>query len=216
MTTRSKEDYLKNIYHIQEEGQKVNTGSLAAVLSISPASVSEMVTKLSKDGLIDNKPYHGFELTASGKKISLALIRKHRLLEVFLQEHLHYQWDEVHEEAEKLEHVCSDMFINKLEVYLGYPKFDPHGDPIPDEELNIAPTHFKLLQNAEPGKEYIIAKVKDSSIEILQYLSKIGVKLNTKIVLDERIDFDGSVLITVEGKKNLLSHIMAEQIFVAG
>ncbi len=216
MTTRSKEDYLKNIYHISEEGGKVNTGSLATALAISPASVSEMVNKLSKEGLIDNKPYHGFELTPGGRKISLNLIRKHRLLEVFLHEHLHYEWDEVHEEAEVLEHVCSDMFINKLEEYLSYPKFDPHGDPIPDRELNIAPTHFKLLLNTEPGREYTIAKVKDSSIEILQYLTKIGIKLNSKITLSEKIEFDGSVVIIAEGKKNLLSKVMAEQIFVAG
>jgi DtxR family Mn-dependent transcriptional regulator len=216
MTTRSKEDYLKNIYHISEEGGKVNTGSLATALAISPASVSEMVNKLSKEGLIDNKPYHGFELTPGGRKISLNLIRKHRLLEVFLHEHLHYEWDQVHEEAEVLEHVCSDMFINKLEEYLSYPKFDPHGDPIPDKELNIAPTHYKLLLNTEPGREYIIAKVKDSSIEILQYLTKIGIKLNSKITLSEKIDFDGSVVIIAEGKKNLLSKVMAEQIFVAG
>ncbi len=216
MTSRSKEDYLKNIYHIQEDGRKVNTGSLATALSISPASVSEMINKLSKQGLIDNTPYHGFELTVDGRKISLNLIRKHRLLEVFLQEHLHYEWDEVHEEAEKLEHVCSDMFINKIEEYLGFPKFDPHGDPIPDKELNIAPTHYKLLLNTETGREYIIAKVKDSSIEILQYLTKIGIKLNTKIILSEKIEFDGSVVIIIEGKKNLLSKVMAEQIFVAG
>jgi DtxR family Mn-dependent transcriptional regulator len=216
MTSRSKEDYLKNIYHIQEEGRKVNTGSLATALAISPASVSEMVNKLSKQGLIDNTPYHGFELTGDGRKISLNLIRKHRLLEVFLHENLNYEWDEVHEEAERLEHVCSDMFINKLEEYLGYPKFDPHGDPIPDIDFNIAPTHYKLLQNTEPGREYIIAKVKDSSIEILQYLTKIGIKLNTKITLSEKIDFDGSVVIIVEGRKNLLSKVMAEQIFVAG
>lgn len=216
MTTRSKEDYLKNIYHIQEEGGKVNTGNLATALSISPASVSEMVNKLSKQGLIDNTPYHGFKLTGDGEKISLNLIRKHRLLEVFLQEHLNYEWDEVHAEAERLEHVCSDMFINKLEEYLGNPKFDPHGDPIPDKNGNIAPTHYKLLLNAEPGREYIIAKVKDTSIEILQYLSKIGIKLNSKIILNEKIDFDGSVVIMVEGNKNLLSQKMAEQIFVAG
>jgi DtxR family Mn-dependent transcriptional regulator len=216
MTSRSKEDYLKNIYHIQEEGRKVNTGSLATALAISPASVSEMVNKLSKQGLIDNTPYHGFELTNDGRNISLNLIRKHRLLEVSLHEHLHYEWDEVHEEAEKLEHVCSNMFINKLEEYLSFPKFDPHGDPIPDKDLNIAPTHYKLLLNTEPGREYIIAKVKDSSIEILQYLTKIGIKLNTKIILTEKIEFDGSVVITVEGRKNLLSRVMAEQIFVAG
>ena len=216
MPSQSKEDYLKNIYHIQEGGHKVNTGSLASALSISPASVSEMVNKLSKQGLIDNIPYHGFKLTNEGEKISLNLIRKHRLLEVFLHEHLHYEWDEVHEEAEKLEHVCSNMFINKLEEYLGYPKFDPHGDPIPDKNRKIAPTHYRLLVNTEPGKEYIIAKVKDSSIEILQYLTRIGIKLNSKITLNEKIDFDGSVVITLAGRKILLSKVMAEQIFVAG
>jgi DtxR family Mn-dependent transcriptional regulator len=216
MPSQSKEDYLKNIYHIQEEGRKVNTGNLAAALSISPASVSEMVNKLSKQGLIDNTPYHGFKLTGDGEKISINLIRKHRLLEVFLCEHLHYEWDEVHAEAEGLEHVCSDMFIEKLDNYLGYPKFDPHGDPIPDKNGTIAPTHYKLILNAEPGKEYIIAKVSDTSKEILQYLAKIGIRLNKKIVLSEKIDFDGSIVIIIDEVKHLLSQKMAEQIFIAG
>jgi DtxR family transcriptional regulator, Mn-dependent transcriptional regulator len=214
--SQSKEDYLKYIFHINEEGKKANTGNLAAALSVSPASVSEMVSKLSDNGWIENTPYHGFKLTKEGEKISINLIRKHRLLEVFLHEHLNYEWDEVHAEAERLEHVCSDMFINKLEEYLGHPKFDPHGDPIPDRNGRIAPTNYKLLGNAEEGKDYVISKVNDASKEILRYFSKIGLKLNSKVHLNEKIEFDGSLLVTLGGKKHLLSQKMSEQIFVAG
>lgn len=214
MPSQSKEDYLKNIYHIQEMGSKVNTGNLAAALAVSPASVSEMITKLSKQGWIENNPYHGFKLTKDGEKISINLIRKHRLLEVFLQQNLKYEWDEVHAEAERLEHVCSDMFINKLEVYLGSPKFDPHGDPIPDKHGRVEVINYKLLEAAEEKKDYVIAKVNDASKEILQYFSRIGLKLNSKIHLSGKIDFDGSVLIMLAGKKYLLSKIMAGQIFV--
>lgn len=212
--SQSKEDYLKNIYHINEEGKKANTGSLASILSVSPASVSEMVSKLSEQGWIENTPYHGFKLTKQGERISLNLIRKHRLLEVFLQQHLDYEWDEVHAEAERLEHVCSDMFINKLEEYLGFPKFDPHGDPIPDRSGKIAQTNYSLLSSMPAGKDYIIAKVNDISNEVLQYLKKIGVKLNSNISLTEKIDFDGSIEISIAGKKFLISKKMAEQIFV--
>lgn len=214
MPSQSKEDYLKYIYHIQEVGSKVNTGSLAATLAVSPASVSEMITKLSKQGWIENTPYHGFKLTKDGEKISINLIRKHRLLEVFLQQNLNYEWDEVHAEAERLEHVCSDMFIDKLEEYLGNPKFDPHGDPIPDKHGRVEVTNYKLLGSADAQKDYVIAKVNDTSKEILQYFSKIGLKLNSKIKLSEKIDFDGSVLIKLAEKKYLLSKVMAEQIFV--
>jgi DtxR family Mn-dependent transcriptional regulator len=214
MPSQSKEDYLKNIYHIEETGGKANTGNLASMLSVSPASVSEMVTKLSKQGWIENIPYHGFKLTREGEKISVNLVRKHRLLEVFLQQNLNYEWDEVHAEAERLEHMVSDKFIDKLDEYLGHPKFDPHGDPIPDRHGRIPATHYKLLSNAETGKEYIIAKVNDASKEILKYLSKIGLMLNSKIQLTEKISFDSSVVISIGSKKHLLSQKMAEQIFV--
>lgn len=214
MPSQSKEDYLKNIFHIQEEGKKVNTGNLAGVLEISPASVSEMVTKLSKQGWIENTPYHGFKLTKEGEKISINLIRKHRLLEVFLQQHLNYDWDEVHAEAERLEHVCSDMFINKLDEYLGHPKFDPHGEPIPDKHGKVPATHYKLLNSAKEDSDYTIAKVTDTAKEILKYFSKIGIRLNSKIHLNEKIEFDGSVLVTISGEKHLLSKKMAELIFV--
>jgi DtxR family Mn-dependent transcriptional regulator len=173
-----------------------------------------MVSKLSEQGWIENTPYHGFTLTKEGEKISINLIRKHRLLEVFLQQNLNYEWDEVHAEAERLEHVCSDMFINKLEEYLGFPKFDPHGDPIPDKNGRLAATHYALLSASEINKDYIIAKVNDASNEVLQYLSKIGLKLNSKIHLSERIEFDGSLVITIGSKKHLISGKMSEQISV--
>jgi len=214
MPTRSTEDYLKHIYRLQSSGSHANTGSLAAILGISPASVSEMVGKLSAEGWITNKPYHGFQLTKKGEKIAVNLVRKHRLIEVFLQQHLKYEWDEVHSDAEKLEHVVSDSFVNKLEEYLGFPKYDPHGDPIPDRAGKFSATNYKLLSKSETGKNFVIAKVNDTSKEILQYLAKIGLRLNSNISINEKIAFDGSVLITHEGKKHLLSKTMAELIFV--
>jgi len=214
MPSSSIEDYLKYIYHIQSADKKVNTTSLAGTLNISPASVSEMISKLSKMGWITNTPYKGFQLTKEGEKISLALIRKHRLLEVFLHQHLNYEWDEVHEEAEHLEHVCSDNFINKLEEYLGYPKFDPHGDAIPDKNGKIIESKNFMLSESKTSKDYIITKVDDTSDEILKYLSKIGIRLNTKIHINEKLDFDGSVLISIGNKKQLLSKVMVEHIFV--
>lgn len=214
MPSRSIEDYLKNIYHLQAEQRNVNTSSLAAKLRISPASVSEMVSKLSKSGHIKNTPYHGFKLTTNGEKIAVNLVRKHRLIEVFLKEHLKYPWDEVHSEAERFEHVCSDDFIDKLDEYLGRPGFDPHGDPIPDKNGNLKTAKSRPLSNAENGKNYIVSQVKDTSTEVLKYISKIGIKLKTRISIKEKLKFDNSVLVKVGRKDYLLSNKIAENISV--
>jgi len=212
--SRSVEDYLKHIFELQLTGKKVNTSALAGVLKVSPASVSEMIMKLSKLGWIKNTPYRGFTLTRTGEKIAVKLVRKHRLIEVFLQQHLAYRWDEVHSEAEKLEHVCSDKFINKLDEYLGFPGVDPHGDPIPDINGNVPATANLLLSEAETDTEYTINKVNDASEEILKYLSGIGIHLNSKIQLVEKLKFDESVLISINRKRHLLSKQIAENIFV--
>ncbi len=214
MLSRSVEDYLKYIYHLQLEGSKVNTSSLAGILNISPASVSEMVGKLSKLGWITNKPYYGFKLTKDGERISVNLIRKHRLLEVFLHQQLNYKWEEVHGEAELLEHVCSDLFIEKLDEFLGHPKFDPHGDPIPDKNGSFPKIVRITLSKAEAGKHYVVSKVNDTSEEALIYISKIGIKLNRKIFLSESLKFDGSVIVIIKDKHQLLSKKIAENIFV--
>lgn len=214
MPSQSKEDYLKYIYILQKQGNRVNTGILASAIGVSPASVSEMIHKLSRLKWIRNEPYHGFRLTKSGEKISINLVRKHRLLEVFLSEHLNYKWEEVHEEAERIEHVVSDKFIDKLEEYLGFPRFDPHGDPIPDKNGKVETRSYLSLTSAEKGKKYIVARVNDVSNEILKYLAAIGLKLNTTIEVMERIHYDGSVEISINKRKHLLSKKMAEQIFV--
>jgi DtxR family Mn-dependent transcriptional regulator len=214
MFSTSVEDYIKHIYELQSEGSKVNTSSLALKLNVSPASVSEMISKLTKPGWIENTPYRGFSLTNKGEKIAVNLIRKHRLIEVFLHQHLGYSWDEVHVEAEKFEHVCTDKFINKLDEFLGYPKFDPHGDPIPDINGNVSDKKNLMLCNAEADKYYVVHKVNDTSDEVLRYISAIGIKLNTEIFLTEKIAFDESVLITINRVNHLLSKKIAENIFV--
>jgi DtxR family Mn-dependent transcriptional regulator len=214
MFTRSTEDYLKHIFELQQEGSKVNTSTLAGVLNISSASVSEMISKLTKTGWIKNIPYRGFSLTKKGEKIAINLIRKHRLIEVFLQQHLSYSWDEVHNEAEKFEHVCSDKFINKLDEYLGFPRFDPHGDPIPDINGHVTDTENFILSEARAGSAYIVSKVNDTSDEVLKYISSIGIKLNSIILVTEKLGFDESILVTLNNGEYLLSKKIAENIFV--
>ncbi len=214
MLTRSTEDYLKHIYYIQSRKQKVSNSVLADELKVTPASVSEMVTRLSRLGWIKNIPYRGFSLSSKGKKAAVTLLRKHRLLEVFLHQHLDYDWDEVHNEAEKLEHVCSDKFINNLDKYLGYPKMDPHGDPIPAKNGSLSQKKNIQLSDVEAGRSYSVCKVNDSSHEVLRYIKSIGMKLNSKIHLLEKMSFDDSMLILLKRKKYLITKKASENIFV--
>ena len=154
MENKSIEDYLKNIYSLKESSGKVTTSHLAEKLNISSAAVSEMISKLSKSGYISNTPYKGFELTLKGEKIAVNLIRKHRLWEVFLVKHLKYPWDKVHAEAERLEHSSSAELIKNLEQFMNFPKFDPHGEPIPDIICKIEVCNDFQLSKAEAVKSY--------------------------------------------------------------
>ena len=215
MVTRSIEDYLKNIYQLQVEDKVVNTTTLANTIHVSPASVSEMVSKLSKLGYIKNNPYKGFKLTKTGEKIAVNLVRKHRLIEVFLHDHLHYPWDEVHSDAELIEHTCSDNFIDRLDKFLGYPDQDPHGGPIPDKNGNSKTMHTFLLPDAEQDVNYFVSMVNDKSNEFLKYISTIGIKLKTKIKLVEKLKFDNSLLIKIGNKNHLISNKIAENISVS-
>lgn len=214
MHSTSKEDYLKYIYKMQSSVKKVNTTGLAGMLNVSPASVSEMVSKLSKEELLVNTPYRGFKLTKTGEGIAVNLLRKHRLVEVFLKDVLNYRWDEVHSEAERLEHSVSDSFIDKLEKYLDYPKFDPHGDPIPDKNGKLVDGKDINLNSAKVGRTYTIKKVADSSEEILRYFAKIGIMLNSKIRINQRFPLDGSILILYKKRTYLLSKKFSEKICV--
>lgn len=211
---RSIEDYIKNIYTIKNAVGKVTTSALAENLKISPAAVSEMISKLSKSGYIKNTPYKGFELTKKGEKIALNLIRKHRLWEFFLVKYLQFPWDKVHDEAEKLEHVSTDELISKLESYMDFPKYDPHGYPIPDQNGKMEKDTCIPLTEAEIGSTAVIKRVSDESSELLSYLSKIGLKLNDDIKIIDRIDFDNSIEISKKTGKLFLSEKLAGNIYI--
>lgn len=211
---KSLEDYLKHIYSIQFTSGKVTTTLLAERLRISAAAVSEMISKLSKSGYIKNIPYKGFELTKKGQSIALNLVRKHRLWEVFLTEHLNYPWEKVHNEAENLEHASSDELIAQLEKFLQYPKFDPHGHPIPDKEGKIPTDKTIALSELNVGDKAHIRKVSDESSELLKYLSKVGLKLNDEIKVIEKIDYDNSIRIHFKTNNIFLSDKLSRNIFV--
>nr|WP_319218876.1 metal-dependent transcriptional regulator [uncultured Trichococcus sp.] len=188
--TPHKEDYLKVIMELGGDKQLVNNKQIGKALSVSAASVTEMSVKLLKDGLISHIPYQGVQITDKGQLIANKLIRKHRLWEVFLSEKLDFNWDEVHEEAELLEHVSSDRLIDKLDAYLGFPKFDPHGGMIPDKEGRIEVYESKLLIELEAGSRFVIREVDDDQ-EFLAYLLNKDVKLNVPYLLTKVEPYEG-------------------------
>ncbi len=211
---KSLEDYLKNIYTIQLVSGRVTTSLLAEKLNISPAAVSEMISKLSKNGYIKNVPYKGFELTRKGEVIAINLVRKHRIWEVFLLEYLKYPWEKVHSEAENLEHASSDELILRLDKFLDFPKFDPHGHPIPDKEGNISVNKIIPATDLGSGDTAVIKQVSDENPEVLVYLSKAGLRLNDEIKVIEKINFDNSICIHFKSGNIFLSEKLAKNIFV--
>lgn len=211
----SPEDYLKNIYLLQEDKGKVTTTSLAAKMGISAAAVSDMVSKLSRAGYIRNTPYKGFALTATGERTAINLIRKHRIWEVFLTEKLGYDWDKVHDEAERLEHASSDELITRIEEYLSNPKFDPHGHPIPDKSGRISRNVLIACTELSKGDNAIIMEVSDESPEVLEYLSRAGLRLKDSFSVIDKIAFDNSLHIQTGSGKIFLSEKLSQRIHVS-
>ncbi|MEQ8471461.1 MAG: metal-dependent transcriptional regulator [Marinoscillum sp.] len=213
----TEENYLKAIYHLSENGDKeVSTNSIAEELSTKAASVSDMIRKLSRKKVINYEKYRGVQISPSGEKIALQVIRKHRLWEVFLVEKLDFNWDEVHEVAEQLEHIKSPTLISRLDKFLGYPTMDPHGDPIPNEhgEIKINPQLPLVEFNAED--QGIVVKVPDADPSLLRHLDKIGMRLGSKVKVIERVEFDNSVLIKIDNSNEVyLSGEMAKNIMLA-
>lgn len=208
------EDYIKHIYILQDSKRRVGTAVLARKLDVSMPSVSEMVKKLTAEGYLRNKPYHGFILTNEGERIALSLIRKHRLLEFFMLNILNFDWDEIHQEAEKLEHFVSDKFIDRLESVLDFPKFDPHGHPIPDGKGRIQADYSIVLSETVIGKTYVVSSVDDKSKEILKYIKGIGIQIGSVIKITGMLDVDKSVIIRARRKKYLLSKTISDSIRV--
>lgn len=216
MSTISKENYLKLIYsHNNKMGSSATTSRMAASLSISNAAISDMAKKLSKDGLITYEKYKGMQLTKEGEKLALKVVRKHRLWELFLLEVLKIPWSEVHDDAEKLEHYTSDFLMDKIDDYLGCPEFDPHGHPIPrkDGTLPKLPKLIPMLK-CEKGKIYELAQVDDGNSQLIKYLSKIGLVLNTPFEVVDVISFDQSMMIKFSGKTVTVSEKIAKNILV--
>lgn len=204
MLSFAEENYLKAIYHLSEDGKtEVSTNAIADALRTKPASVTDMLGKLSKKGVVNYKKYQGVNISETGRLAALQVLRKHRLWEVFLVEKLKFSWDEVHEVAEQLEHIKSPLLIKRLDEYLGFPKYDPHGDPIPDEKGEFKAKPHIPLSEVELNKSGIIVAVKDSSALFLQYLDKIGAYLGAKIKVIDKVEFDGSVEIVIDGKKTI-------------
>jgi DtxR family transcriptional regulator, Mn-dependent transcriptional regulator len=214
MPSEQIENYLKNIYKIQSAEGKVSTSSLSEKLQISPASVSEMVKKLADEGSLTHTPYKGVELTESGKRTALKIVRKHRLWEMFLVEVLHFGWDEIDAEAEKLEHIMSGKMEDKIDEVLGFPSVDPHGDPIPTKSGTVKTVHSFALTDVKEGSTVRVVRVNDANAELLQYASSIGLSLNKKIALKQRMKFDNSLIIKIGSKELTISATLAENIFV--
>ncbi|MDF2157905.1 metal-dependent transcriptional regulator [Algoriphagus sp. CAU 1675] len=202
--TTAEENYLKAIYHLSDGGKKsVSTNDIAAEMKTKPASVSDMIRKLGEKEVIQYRKYYGVNITEDGKRRALQTIRKHRLWEVFLVEKLQFAWDEVHEVAEELEHIQSPLLIQRLDAYLNFPKFDPHGDPIPDEFGDVRARPRVALNEMEIDQTGQIVAVKDSSAAFLRYLDKVGAYIGARIKVLDKVEFDGSLEILVDQKKTL-------------
>lgn len=213
--SQTEENYLKAIFSLSLASQKaVSTNSIAQKLSTKASSVTDMVRKLSDKSLVNYVKYQGVSLTDDGKQVAVRIIRKHRLWEVFLVKHLDFSWDEVHDVAEQLEHVKSLKLIKKLDAYLEYPAYDPHGDPIPDEDGNIAHHTDVMLSSMQENEECIILGVKDSASTFLKYLDSSGIKLGSKVLVLHKEDFDNSMKIKINDLELSISNQISKNLFV--
>lgn len=203
------EDYLKAIYLLEASGDQVTNSSLSEYIGFTPASATNMVKKLAQMDLVDYRPYQGVALTATGRRVALEILRHHRLLELYLHKKLDIPWERVHEEADRLEHVISESLEDAIAASLGYPKVDPHGDPIPSKAGEISHTPSLPLSKAEAGHTFRLVRVLSQDTERLAYLGRLGLNLNAEVHLREYAPFDGPVLVEVDGEAHALAIEMA-------
>jgi len=205
------EDYAKAIYALCQRngGEPVGTNDISDRLGVTPASASAMIRKLADLGLADHEPYRGVQLTADGERLALEVLRHHRLLELYLAEHLGMPWDRVHEEAEALEHVLSAELEARIAAKLGHPTHDPHGDPIPDAQLRVDERDTRGLAELEPGARGRFVRVSDSDPEMLRYLAERGITLGDELEVLDRQPFDGPLDVRVGGGRHVLGGRLA-------
>ena len=211
----SEENYIKAIFHLQGEEGTVTTNELARELKTKPASVTDMMKKLKVKKLLHYEPYQGFRLSREGSRVALGINRRHRLWEFFLAEKLKFTWDEVHEVAEQLEHVSNKKLIDKLDEYLGFPRVDPHGDPIPDAQGRIQLTRNIPLTELPADHVATVCSVSDQSSELLELMEHKKIGIGTRVEIKRRFDFDESIEIKIGRQSAMtISKQLAENIFV--
>lgn len=214
--SQTEENYLKAIYKIIEKtSNAASTNAISKALETSPASVTEMLKRLAEKKLLLYEKYKGVQLKAQGEKIATSLIRKHRLWEVFLVQQLNFTWDEIHPIAEQLEHIQSPELTIALDKYLDHPRFDPHGDPIPDQEGNITVRQQIALIEGTPGNAYILVGVREHSKSFLQQLENMDLILGAELEITDRFEFDQSMKVLVNGaKEQFLSQKLSSNLYV--
>ncbi|MFD0751422.1 metal-dependent transcriptional regulator [Mucilaginibacter calamicampi] len=215
MNTLAEENYLKAIYHLSLNNVSVSTNQIAASLNTKAASVTDMLKKLAEKVLINYAKYQGVSLTPAGEKIAVCIIRKHRLWEYFLVEKLNFKWDEVHDMAEEMEHISSLELIDRLDKFMGYPRHDPHGDPIPDRDGNIKLNQLVSVAELPVNACGIVSGVRDHSPSFLQYLEKLQLIIGKKISVTEVVDYDRSVVLNSEGININISREVASNLLIA-
>ena len=215
MLTYSEENYLKTIYHLSLNNKKgVSTNAIASRIETKASSVTDMIKKLDDKKLVEYQKYQGVRLTASGLMAAKMIVRKHRLWEVFLVEKLGFNWDEVHEVAEELEHIKSEQLVNKLDAFLGFPTEDPHGDPIPNAKGEVISVEKKLLSEVEVGIACVCVGVKDSSSEFLQYLDKQKIALGSDIEILDIEPFDQSYTLKIDQRELTITKKIASNLYI--
>ena len=209
------EDYLKRIYQLEAVGGEASTQKLAEELGVAGASVTSMVKKLHELRLVTHEPYRGVRLTPAGERIALEVVRHHRLLELYLAETLGYDWDQVHAEAERLEHHVSDELEARMDSALGYPTHDPHGDPIPSATGEVAAVSSLRLADLDPGTRASVVRVSDRDSDQLRYLGGMGVRPGAAVVVLERFPFDGPLRIRIGDDEYLIGLPLAVSVNVS-
>jgi len=212
------QDYLKIIYDLTEEHGRATTSQIANQLKVKPASVTGMLQKMAKDEppLVEYKKHQGVTLTCEGRKAALEIMRHHRLLESFLHEILGYSWDEVHEEAERLEHVISEDMERRMAAVLGNPSRDPHGQPIPNQNLEIRPVSDTPMNELRPGQMAIVRRVQDNDPELLRYLADLGLRPGARVIAVAYVPFDQTIHVQIDGHEGtaVLGPSISGEIFV--
>ncbi len=212
--TPAHEDYVKAIYTLRARGVEVNNSALANHLKVAPASATNMVKKLADLGLVTYEPYQTVELTPAGELVALEVLRHHRLLELYLHDKLNLAWDQVHEEAERLEHVLSEVLEDAIAAALGNPTIDPHGDPIPSKDGKMESVEGVLLSLVELNQPHTVVRVLLQDSDRLIYLGSKGLYPNAQVTVIEHEPFEGPLTVEVDGVRHALAHALAESIVV--